>query len=104
MSALRTEEYFAERAARGDLKKAFQVLKHGGNGGPEGPHSLKEIGGGGGIRTRVRKYIPAGIYDAYPLLKSRSRRREAAKNRRKPAPENLVADVRNNASATSLLK
>jgi hypothetical protein len=47
---------------------------------------------------------PAGIYDAYPLLKSHSRRREAAKNRREPAPENLVADVRNNASATSLLK
>ena len=28
-------------------------------------------GGGAGIRTRVRKYILAGIYDAYPLLKSR---------------------------------
>jgi len=27
VSALRTEEYFAERAARGDLKKAMQVLK-----------------------------------------------------------------------------
>src|SRR5262245_23390188 len=35
-------------------------------------------GGGAGICTRVRKYIPAGIYDAYPLLKSRSRREEAA--------------------------
>jgi hypothetical protein len=50
--------------------------------------------GGGGIRTRVRKYIPAGIYDAYLLLNCRSRREEAAKNRRKPAPENLIADVR----------
>jgi len=49
--------------------------------------------GGGGIRTRVRKYIPAGIYDAYPLLMCRSRREEAAKNRRKPTPENLAADV-----------
>jgi hypothetical protein len=47
---------------------------------------------------------PQECYDAYPLLKSRSRREEAAKNRRKPAPENLVTDVRNNASATSLLK
>ena len=52
------------------------------------------INGGGGIRTRVRKYIPAGIYDAYPLLNCRVRREEAAKNRRKPAPENLAADVR----------
>jgi hypothetical protein len=60
-------------------------------------------GGGAGICTRVRKYIPAGLYDAYPLLESRSRRQETAKNRRKPAPENLIADVRNNASATSLL-
>ena len=29
VSALRTEEYFAERAARGGLKKALQVLKRG---------------------------------------------------------------------------
>jgi hypothetical protein len=29
-SALRTEEYFAERAARGDLKKALHVLKRAG--------------------------------------------------------------------------
>ena len=36
-------------------------------------------GGGAGICTRVRKYIPAGIYDAYPLLKCRSRREEAAR-------------------------
>jgi hypothetical protein len=61
-------------------------------------------GGGGGIRTRVRKYIPAGIYDAYPLLKSRLRREEAAKNRRKPAPESLVTGVRDHAPVTSLLK
>lgn len=32
VSALRTEEYFAERAARGNLKKAFQVLKRAGRG------------------------------------------------------------------------
>jgi hypothetical protein len=36
-------------------------------------------GGGGGIRTRVRKHIPAGIYDAYPPLKCRTRREEAEK-------------------------
>ena len=30
VSALRTEEYFAERAARGDIKKALQVLKRAG--------------------------------------------------------------------------
>jgi HicB-like protein involved in pilus formation len=32
VSALRTEEYFAERAARGDIKKALQVLKRAGKG------------------------------------------------------------------------
>jgi len=30
VSALRTEEYFAERAARGDIKKALQVLRRAG--------------------------------------------------------------------------
>ena len=34
-------------------------------------------GGGAGICTRVRKYIPAGIYDAYPPLSCRARREEA---------------------------
>ena len=74
--------------------------------GHHSPRSLRSRAnsGGAGICTRVRKYIPAGIYDAYPLLKSRSRRREAAKNRRKPAPESLVTGVRDNAPATSLLK
>lgn len=32
LSALRTEEYFRERAARGNLKKARQVLKRAGRG------------------------------------------------------------------------
>src|SRR5215211_2023817 len=64
----------------------------------------ERCGGGGGIRTRVRKYILARIYDAYLLLKSRPRREEAAKNRQEPAPVGLAADVRNNASAASLLK
>jgi len=32
VSALRTQEYFAERAGRGDLKKALQVLKRAGKG------------------------------------------------------------------------
>jgi primosomal replication protein N len=66
-------------------------------------HSCAKAGGGG-IRTRVRKYIPAGIYDAYLLLKFRFRRKEAANNRRKLAPESLAANVRDNASAASLLK
>ena len=30
VSALRTEEYFAERAAKDDIKKALQVLKRAG--------------------------------------------------------------------------
>jgi hypothetical protein len=37
VSALRTEEYFAERAAGGDLKKALQVLKRAGKGNPPLP-------------------------------------------------------------------
>jgi hypothetical protein len=37
VSALRTEEYFAERDARGDLKKALQVLKQAGKGNPPLP-------------------------------------------------------------------
>jgi len=32
VSALRTEEYFAERAARGDISKALQVLRRAGEG------------------------------------------------------------------------
>jgi hypothetical protein len=35
--------------------------------------------GGAGICTRVRKYILAGIYDAYPPLQCRARREEAEK-------------------------
>lgn len=32
VSALRTEEYFAERAAKGDVKRALQMLKRTGKG------------------------------------------------------------------------
>ena len=32
VSALRTEEYFAERATKGDIKKALRVLKRAGKG------------------------------------------------------------------------
>lgn len=32
VSALRTDEYFAERAARGDIKNALQALKRAGKG------------------------------------------------------------------------
>ena len=37
VSALRTEEYFAERAARGDVRKALRVLKRAGVGNPPTP-------------------------------------------------------------------
>ena len=37
VSALRTEDYFLERAARGDFKQALQVLKRAGNGNPPLP-------------------------------------------------------------------
>ena len=48
------------------------------SGSPRG-EAPRVNGGGAGSCTRVRKYIPAGIYDAYPLLKCRSRREEAAR-------------------------
>jgi hypothetical protein len=34
VSALRTEEYFAERAAKGDVKTALQLLRRAGAGNP----------------------------------------------------------------------
>ena len=37
VSALRTEEYFAERAARGDIKKALQLLQRAGADNPPMP-------------------------------------------------------------------
>jgi hypothetical protein len=37
VSALRTEEYFAERAAKGNVKKALQILKRAGKGNPPVP-------------------------------------------------------------------
>lgn len=37
LSALRTEEYFAERAARGDVTKALRILKQAGVGNPPMP-------------------------------------------------------------------
>jgi hypothetical protein len=37
VSALRTEEYFADRAAKGDIKKALRVLKRAGKSNPPLP-------------------------------------------------------------------
>jgi hypothetical protein len=37
VSALRTEEYFAERAAKGDIKKSLRILKRAGKGNPPAP-------------------------------------------------------------------
>lgn len=37
VSILRTEEYFAERSARADLKKALEVLTRAGKGNPHLP-------------------------------------------------------------------
>ena len=37
LSALRTEDYFRERAARGDVKKAKRLLKDAGRGNPTIP-------------------------------------------------------------------
>jgi hypothetical protein len=37
VSALRTEEYFSERAARGDVKRALRILRRAGKGSPPVP-------------------------------------------------------------------
>jgi hypothetical protein len=37
LSALRTDAYFAERAAEGDVRKALQVLEHTGKGNAPAP-------------------------------------------------------------------
>lgn len=37
LSALRTEAYFAERAAKGDIRKALRILKRAGAGKPPLP-------------------------------------------------------------------
>ena len=58
-----------------------------------GPHD-KLSNGGAGICTRVRKYIPAGIYDAYPPLKSRLRRQAAAGTAGSQLQKHLAAIVR----------
>jgi hypothetical protein len=50
VSALRTEKYFAERARRGDVRKALRVLKHGGDGKP--PVEGDELPKSGSPRTR----------------------------------------------------
>ncbi len=67
-----------------------------GYGGHPSPGSRAKVGGGAGIRTRVRKYILAGIYDAYPRLKSRSRREAAARTARSQPQRSLAATVQGN--------
>ena len=42
LSALRTEEYFRERADRADIKKAKQILKRAGKGKPPVPGDEKK--------------------------------------------------------------
>ena len=71
--------------------------------GREAPVFLGKDGGGAGSCTRVRKYIPAGIYDAYPCLKCRARREDPEK----PAgtnPEKSRRDRPRQPITTSLLK
>lgn len=59
VSALRTEEYFAQRAARGDVRKAFQVLRAAGKGndpvaGDELPTASRRRPAGTGPRNKRR--------------------------------------------------
>ena len=77
-------------------------LRQGYGGQAEGRSPSEEYGGAGSC-TRVRKYIPAGIYDAYPRLKCRARREDAEK----PAGTNPEKSRRNRPRqpvTTSLLK
>ena len=68
VSALRTEEYFAERAARGDVKNALQVLRRAGKGKPPIPGD--EIAGyvttGEGVKIHLKtckNYLAASAAD-----------------------------------------
>jgi len=61
--------------AGGQSPKATPSAQRGGEW--KGAPPSEVINGGAGICTRVRKYIPAGIYDAYPPLSCRARREEA---------------------------
>ena len=63
VSALRTEAYFAERAAKGDIKKAFQVLKRAGKG-----NAPSDLG-----RRRIVKRSRQLVYDSR-RIRIRSRR------------------------------
>jgi hypothetical protein len=51
VSALRTEEYFAERAAKGDIEEALRVLRRAGKGAPPRP--------GDHLPVRSRRRPPA---------------------------------------------
>ena len=80
--ALRFERYLQSAAGaafvRGHYRRANHHAGQAHLAANPSPAVMSE-GGGGGIRTPVRTYIPAGIYDAYPPLMCRARRREAAK-------------------------
>ncbi len=54
VSALRTEEYFAERAARGDVQKAFGILKRAGVGRPPVPGDERPAGSGSALTKNRR--------------------------------------------------
>ena len=58
---------------------------------PKGPSRMVEAAG---FAPASENTSPQEYYDAYPLLSCRPRREEAAKNRRGPAPENLITGVR----------
>jgi hypothetical protein len=58
LSVLRTEEYFAERAARGDVPKALRILKRAGVRKPPVPGDELELGSTRRLRssrTRTRR-------------------------------------------------
>ena len=56
------------------------------------PSFVEKNGGGAGSCTRVRKYLHAGIYDAYPPLNV-APGVKGRQNRRAPVPENLAVTV-----------
>src|SRR5439155_6202844 len=55
VAALRTEEYFAERAKRGDVQKALRVLKRAGVGKSPVPGDEMPAGAGGRPPVAVAK-------------------------------------------------
>jgi len=66
LSALRTEDYFRERAARGNINKAKTVLRRAGKGNPPLPATSSNLLASFGHRCGLRKLRKATLEADHP--------------------------------------